>query len=499
MPLRKRHIPWRLVMALALVYPAAAAAQTPPAKSIDFAHADRAAAQGPLRRVPHQRQVQGRRLPRHARGAAQVESRGRPAKAAPASWSSGSRAPIPKCACRPRANRSRPRKSRCCGRGSIRACRGRRASRSRWSTYVAPLKPRRPTLPPARPGLEHPIDRILDAYHARHKITPPVPVDDVALPAPRLSRPDRPVARAGRDRGVPARTPSRQAAAPRPPAARRTTAAYADHWLTFWNDLLRNDYAAAPATSTAAASRSPPGSIARSLDNKPYDHFVRELISPTPESEGFIKGIKWRGNVNASQVRELQFAQNVAQVFFGANLKCASCHDSFIDSWKLADAYGLAAVIADRPLQIHRCDKAQGKFAAPRFLWPELGTIDAKQPKRETPGAARRTGDASGQRPLHANHRQPPLATAARPRHRASGRCDGEPAVVGRHARLPRDLSRRQNAMTSRNCWSTSLTSRAYQAQPALFAKEPAGDDTSSAARSCAGCRRSSSWTRSGC
>src|SRR5205085_10846929 len=117
------------------------------------------------------------------------------------------------------------------------------------------------------------------------------------------------------------------------------------------------------------------------LRNKPYDQFTRELIQPTPDSEGFIKGIKWRGNVNASQVVELQFAQNVAQVFFGINMKCASCHDSFIDHWKLDDAYALAAVIAERPLEIHRCDKKTGKFAQPRFVFPELGAIDAKAPK----------------------------------------------------------------------------------------------------------------------
>src|SRR5207302_9620228 len=117
------------------------------------------------------------------------------------------------------------------------------------------------------------------------------------------------------------------------------------------------------------------------IDNKPYDQFVRELISPAPGAEGFIKGIKWRGNVNASQVQELQFAQNVSQVFFGINLKCASCHDSFIDRWKLDDAYGMAAVVAEQPLQIHRCDKPTGRFASARFVFPQLGTIDSKQPR----------------------------------------------------------------------------------------------------------------------
>ena len=85
---------------------------------------------------------------------------------------------------------------------------------------------------------------------------------------------------------------------------------YAEHWLTFWNDLLRNDYAG---TGYIDGGRKQiTGWLYPSLlDNKPYDRFVRELISPTPESEGFIKGIKWRGNVNASQVREIQFSQNV--------------------------------------------------------------------------------------------------------------------------------------------------------------------------------------------
>ena len=92
------------------------------------------------------------------------------------------------------------------------------------------------------------------------------------------------------------------------------------------------------------------------VNNKPYDQFVRELIDPSPESEGFSKGIKWRGRVNASQVPEIQFAQNISQVFLGLNMKCASCHDSFIDVWKLDDAYGLAAIIAgetagDSPLR----------------------------------------------------------------------------------------------------------------------------------------------------
>ncbi|MHC5542116.1 c-type cytochrome domain-containing protein, partial [Singulisphaera rosea] len=44
--------------------------------------------------------------------------------------------------------------------------------------YVAPLSLKRPTLPPARDGRDHPIDRIIDQYLAEHKVTPPANVDD---------------------------------------------------------------------------------------------------------------------------------------------------------------------------------------------------------------------------------------------------------------------------------------------------------------------------------
>lgn len=149
---------------------------------------------------------------------------------------------------------------------------------------------------------------------------------------------------------------------------------YAEHWVTFWNDSLRNSYTrqyhgggGKPITGWLKASLS---------ENKPYDQFVRELISPVGGSDGFIKGVAWRGTVNASQVTEMQAAQNVAQVFMGLNIKCASCHDSFINDWTLKQTYSFAAIFAGGPLDIHRCDKPTGEKADPAFLYPELGRID---------------------------------------------------------------------------------------------------------------------------
>lgn len=157
---------------------------------------------------------------------------------------------------------------------------------------------------------------------------------------------------------------------------------YADHWMSFWNDLLRNDYVG---TGYIDGGRQQITTwLHRSLvENKPYDQFVTELISPTPESAGFIKGIKWRGRVNASQIEPLQFSQNISQVFLGINMKCASCHDSFIDHWKLTDAYGLAAITAEQPLELHRCDVPTGQIATSQFVFPNVGVIDHTLPREQ--------------------------------------------------------------------------------------------------------------------
>ncbi|MCA9231417.1 MAG: PSD1 domain-containing protein [Planctomycetales bacterium] len=248
------------------------------------------------------------------------------------------------------------------------------------STYELPLAPRRPEVPPASQQVSNPVDRILQPYYESHAVSLE-PVTDAAfarrvsldliglLPKPEQlaaflndTSPDR------REQYVSALLSQNRE--------------YAEHWLTFWNDALRNDYAGVGYIE--GGRKQITGWLYQSLvENKPFDQFVRELINPSPESEGFINGIKWRGRVNASQVREIQFAQNISQVFLGLNMKCASCHDSFINRWKLKDAYSLAAIVASEPIEIHRCDKPTGELATAAFLYPELGSIDPAAPREE--------------------------------------------------------------------------------------------------------------------
>lgn len=152
---------------------------------------------------------------------------------------------------------------------------------------------------------------------------------------------------------------------------------YTQHWLSFWNDLLRNDYSG-PGFITGGRKQITNWLYSALEQNKPYDKMVKELIDPTDESEGFIKGIQWRGVVNASQRTEMQAAQNIGQSLLGVNVKCASCHNSFVSNLTLEQSYGFAAIFADSLLELNRCDKPLGRMAKVNFLYPELGSVDAE-------------------------------------------------------------------------------------------------------------------------
>jgi hypothetical protein len=246
------------------------------------------------------------------------------------------------------------------------------------TAWEPPLALREVALPPAVDGRTNPIDRVVDAALAEHGVPLPPRCDDRTF-----------VRRASLDLVGLLPAPDRVEAfvADTDPEKRTRLVrdlladdiAYADHWLTFWNDLLRNDY-----TGTGfitGGRRQITTWLHRSLAaNVPFDRFVRELVSPGDESRGFVDGIIWRGTVNASQTVPIQFAQNVGQTFLGINLKCASCHDSFVDRWTLRQTYDLAAIVSEQPLELARCDKATGVMATPAWIFPDLGQIDASMP-----------------------------------------------------------------------------------------------------------------------
>lgn len=237
------------------------------------------------------------------------------------------------------------------------------------------LRPREVALPPIRANLDHPVDRLVGAYFSQKGIAWGELVDDrtyarrVWLDTVGLLPPP-----AELDAFVADRTHDK-----RTRLVERLLAddqRYAEHWLTFWNDLLRNDYRGTGFTDGGRRQITSwlYTALARNL---PYDRFVGQLLNPGADTEGFANGIIWRGAVNASMVPPMQAAQSISQVFLGVNLKCASCHDSFINEYSLADSYGLASVYANAPLEIAECDKPTGHTAKVKFLYDELGSIDS--------------------------------------------------------------------------------------------------------------------------
>lgn len=165
--------------------------------------------------------------------------------------------------------------------------------------------------------------------------------------------------------------------------------AFASHWLTWWNDLLRNDYSG-PGFLHGGRQDNSPWIFASLYNNMPYNTFAQSLIAPNEESGAFIRGVKWwqAGNVTANEEIGMQAAQNVGQLFMGINLKCASCHNSFTDEWKLRETYAFANAFSKKPLGVHECNVPTGETMQPGFLYPELGEIKAGNLKKQQKQAA---------------------------------------------------------------------------------------------------------------
>ncbi|MDZ4708978.1 MAG: DUF1549 domain-containing protein [Saprospiraceae bacterium] len=241
--------------------------------------------------------------------------------------------------------------------------------------YEAPLRLIKPELPASKTASDHDIDRFIHPYFKQQRIKWPKPLSDHQfirkvylditglLPVPSAV-----------DQFIQDTKPNKRNELIQ--QLLNDDENYALHWMSFWNDLLRNDYSG---TGFITGGRK---QISNWLYNSlkkdsSYIEIVRSLINPHPGSAGFIQGIQWRGEVNSSQSPEMQAAQNVSQALLGMNLKCASCHNSFVNNFSLEQSYGFASVFARQPLEMHRCDVAMGIRAQPSFIYPQLGAITA--------------------------------------------------------------------------------------------------------------------------
>ena len=270
--------------------------------------------------------------------------------------------------------------------------------------WEAPLALERPAVPSVVwPGWTRPLDRLVSAYLAAGRVAPRPAVSDALfarrvyldiwglLPTPEQLRAFTEDAAADKRERLVAMLL----------ADDRT---YAEHWISFWNDLLRNEDGVTYFSESAGRKSITDWLLASLAANMRYDEFVTRLLNPQSpaDPEGFLIGVNWRGETSAAVTPWMQASQNTAQVFLGVNLKCNACHDSFVSRWKLKDAYALAGFFSPEPtLQLFRCEKALEQYAEPAFLYPELNRVppSASLADRRATAAAIFTDPRNGRLP----------------------------------------------------------------------------------------------------
>jgi hypothetical protein len=243
----------------------------------------------------------------------------------------------------------------------------------------------KPAPPPAVTGpVFNDLDRFIVAQWSRAKTTNPSP------PEPALCDDSTFLRRAYLDViGVsPTLAETRQFLADSAPKKRdrlvdellARSADYAAHWTPFWLDALASNVAP---TFGGVVSRGNhlPWIYESFAKNKPYDVFAAELLDPT--MPGFKKpgsveilGIHYKVSFlrSAGHKEVLQTAADVAQVFLGTGMKCASCHSHFDnDEWPQKRFLAFAGLFNERDLEQIRCEKQTGVFVPAASPFPQPG------------------------------------------------------------------------------------------------------------------------------
>jgi Protein of unknown function (DUF1553)/Protein of unknown function (DUF1549) len=117
---------------------------------------------------------------------------------------------------------------------------------------------------------------------------------------------------------------------------------YADTFANYWSALLRNRRGDVPNTrdpSHIHGNFAFHGWIRESLyHNKPYDKFVRELLTAAGNSSD-SPAVTWYRQVNT----QIQQTEDTAQLFLGVRIQCAQCHHHPYEQWSQRDYYSLGA------------------------------------------------------------------------------------------------------------------------------------------------------------
>jgi hypothetical protein len=147
---------------------------------------------------------------------------------------------------------------------------------------------------------------------------------------------------------------------------------YADYFANKWNLVLRNKKRQADDTEGTYAFYQ---WIWNSLyDNKPYDQFVREILTAAGD-QAYSPPVIWYREVD--EVSEQ--VEDAAQLFLGLRIQCARCHHHPFEKWSQNDYYGFSAFFS----RVGR--KALAGNSNPRLrekrIFHNEGTATAQNPR----------------------------------------------------------------------------------------------------------------------
>jgi hypothetical protein len=156
---------------------------------------------------------------------------------------------------------------------------------------------------------------------------------------------------------------------------------FVDYWTLWLAGLLRLDSRSMDKAGADALH----GWIRQQVtENTRWDAMVRELLTASGDSHAHGPAAFARATANARDQ-----AEHVSQVFLGARLRCANCHNHPLDRWTQDDYHGLAAVFArlDRRRNVQWTALGEvthprtGAAAAPRLPGgPDIETDDDPRP-----------------------------------------------------------------------------------------------------------------------
>lgn len=140
---------------------------------------------------------------------------------------------------------------------------------------------------------------------------------------------------------------------------------FADLWALRWSDLLRVDRQALEHKGAYAYYRWIRDSF---VANKPYDQFVRELITADGVLSDSPAGYFYKVVGDPGQR-----ASTLSQVLLGVRIECAKCHHHPSDRWSQTDYYGMQALLTQASFKPTKRGEMLGAFSDSPTKHPRTG------------------------------------------------------------------------------------------------------------------------------